>query len=101
MDIHIYLKQCLFAVLLFLFSTNILAQTDFWIPVNNGMTSFNPSSLAVNSNDVLFLATRSDGIFISTDGGGLWVQKNNGLSNLEDWTVAVNSANEIFAGTWD
>lgn len=101
MNIHLNLKQCLFAVLIVLFSTNILAQTDFWVPVNNGMTSFNPNDLAVNSNDVLFLATRGDGIFVSTNAGGLWVQKNNGLTDLEAWTVAVNSSNEIFVGTWN
>lgn len=101
MNIHLNLRQCLFVILIVLFTTNILAQTDFWVPVNNGMTSFNPNDLAVNSNDVLFLATRGDGIFVSTNAGGLWVQKNNGLTNLETWTVAVNSSNEIFVGTWD
>lgn len=75
MNIHLNLKQCLFVILIVLFTTNILAQTDFWVPVNNGMTSFNPNDLAVNSNDVLFLATRGDGIFVSTNAGGLWVQK--------------------------
>ena len=95
-------NRCLQITFLLLFTTFIHAQTDFWTPKNNGITNlakYNLRDIVVNSDDVLFAATRGQGVFISTDGGENWNQKINGLTDLTIQGIAVNHSDEVFVGT--
>lgn len=83
------------------FSLTISAQTDFWEPKNNGITSpnINIKELAVNSTDDLFAAVMLHGVFVTTDGGETWNQKNSGLTNLELLSICVAPSDNLFVGT--
>ena len=52
----------------------------------------------INTNDDIFVAT-NNGIFRSTDAGGLWTEANNGLTTTFATCFAFNLSGDIFAGT--
>ncbi|MBN1186452.1 MAG: T9SS type A sorting domain-containing protein [Bacteroidales bacterium] len=63
---------------------------DTWVQINNGLTSRDVQSLAVNSNDHIFAA--ANGIYRSIDDGNSWIKISENHSGL----LAVNSKNYIF-----
>jgi photosystem II stability/assembly factor-like uncharacterized protein len=68
-----------------------------WIDVNNGLTG-GCLALTINSNDILFAATR-DAVFRSTDNGENWTEVNTGLPSDDVIVFSLNSSGDLFAGT--
>jgi photosystem II stability/assembly factor-like uncharacterized protein len=69
-----------------------------WIEKNNGLTTSNVISIAINDNDVIFAGTFNAGIFRSTDSGENWIAINTGLTllNIRDFAIN-NDSGFIFA----
>ncbi len=79
-----------------------------WEEVNNGLTGFDVSALAVNSKDEVFAGTRALSgcgtvgavVFRSNDGLGSWRKVKNGLPGRDINALAINKLNEnMFAAT--
>jgi len=66
---------------------------DTWVQINNGLTSRDVQSLAVNSSDHLFAA--ANGIYRSIDNGNSWIK----ISDNHSGTLAINSENYIFSAS--
>jgi len=64
-----------------------------WMQINNGLTSRDVQSLAVNSSDHLFAA--ANGIYRSIDNGNSWIK----ISDNHSGTLAINSKNYIFSAS--
>jgi photosystem II stability/assembly factor-like uncharacterized protein len=73
------------------------AQVDFWEPA--GGEAFDARALFVDGTNNVYVATFTDGIYRSGDGGDSWSQINNGLTNLLGRALVVNSAGHVYAGT--
>ena len=67
-----------------------------WTPVNAGLTSTFVFGLTVSGTH-LFACT-GNGIFVSTDDGGLWNQISSGLKFTNTHSIAVDTGN-ILVGT--
>ncbi len=93
-----YIKLLILSLIISL-SLRLAAQTDYWIPKNNGLSVLLMRDMAINSVGDLFAIVGFHGAFVSTDGGESWHKKNNGLTNLEVLCVAVNSTDDVFIGT--
>jgi hypothetical protein len=86
---------------LFIGGSGVSFSTDTgktWMPVNNGLTDTNLSSLVVFDSN-LFAGT-SSGIFRSTNNGSVWRVFNNGLTDTSIRVLTVIRDN-LYAGTWD
>jgi len=76
-----------------------------WILVNNGLTTTDIPSLAINEAGHIYAGTypifgEGGGIFRSTDNGESWVEKNDGLSDLNISALTFTQYGSIFAGTF-
>jgi photosystem II stability/assembly factor-like uncharacterized protein len=71
---------------------------NFW-QQTGGPVGGEIKAFAVKSTGEIFAATRSGGVFRSTDNGENWMTVNNGLTNTDLNALAVNSSGHIFAGT--
>ena len=80
-------------------ATSVIAQTEFWEPINTGLTSTDVRALAINSSDDIFAATNG-GVFRSSDNGDTWTQINTGLTRTSINALAINSNHDIFAGSF-
>ena len=69
---------------------------DTWVEINNGLTNFDISSIAVDSSGNVFVGTQS-GVFRSTNNGDNWFAT--GLSAYKIRSFAVNSQGIIYVGT--
>ena len=69
-----------------------------WNAVNNGLTSEDITSFAVNGS-AIFAATQYNGIFLSTNNGTSWTAVNFGLTNTQLLALAI-SRTILFAGTY-
>ncbi len=56
-------------------------------------------SLAISSENHIFVGTSYDGVFHSTDNGQNWDQINNGLQNKDIRSILTTPTNSIFIGT--
>lgn len=65
-----------------------------------GLDSFTVTAIAINANGDLFVATNSDGLYHSIDGGTTFELINNGLNNLNLQALALSSDGDLFAGTF-
>ncbi len=75
----------------------IPSNADFWQPTGSGPSDV--YSFVANSQNHIFAATSSNGVFRSLDHGGSWVQINTGLTNTQISSLAINSSGDVFAGT--
>lgn len=76
----------------------IYRSTDSGITWQNmGLLDYNFNSIAINSNDVIFVATDL-GIFRSINHGEEWNESDSLITHKLVHTIAINSSNEIFAG---
>jgi hypothetical protein len=72
---------------------------DTWIKVGAGMTSTYIQSLAINSEDNIFIGIWDAGVYCSTDKGTNCIDINTGLPTDGVRDFAINSKGEIFVGT--
>src|SRR5207249_2489162 len=77
-----------------------VARAGTW--VSHGPEGGSILALAIDPTtpSTLYAATRSGGVFKSTDGGGSWTDVNMGLTNLDVHAVAVDptNGNVVYAG---
>ncbi len=71
---------------------------DYWLQINNGITSVLISHLAINSNDDIF-AGGLGGMYRSTDNGDNWSRIQSGMTSTNISALAIHKDGEIFAGT--
>jgi cysteine-rich repeat protein len=73
------------------------------VAANTGLTNLGVSSIAVapSSPSTLYVGTDGDGVFKSTNGGGIWVAVNTDLSEgfVDSIAVAPSSPSTLYAGT--
>ncbi|MCI0613346.1 T9SS type A sorting domain-containing protein, partial [bacterium] len=84
------------------FGAGIIRSTDngdTWTEVNNGITSGNIRTLAINSNGDVFAGTYL-AVFYSQDEGENWIEINTGLTNRDVYVLAIHPSGFIFAGTY-
>ena len=82
---------------------NVVKGADYqWVPVNNGLTNLDVSSLAIDptNTQIIYAGTDGGGVFKSTDGGVSWAQMNTGLTNNKLYSLAIDPTNSqtIYAG---
>jgi len=80
-------------------ATPLIAQTDFWEPINTGLTDTGVFAFTINSGGDIFAGTVGSGVFRSSDNGDNWSASNTGLTNTSVLALAINSSGDIFAGT--
>ncbi len=85
------------ALISFLFHAENIFSQNFWQQIN-GPYRRTINTLAINSSGHIFVGTY-DGVFRSTDNGGIWAQVNTGLTNTSVCSLTINSSGHIFAGT--
>ncbi len=68
-----------------------------WSNVLGGMIV---NSITSTPSENLFIGTRDNGIFMSSDNGTSWVQRNNGLAGHNISTVKSSSQGALMAATW-
>ncbi len=71
---------------------NWLPIADTSVPAQGMVTAF--ASTRTN----LFIATDSDGVFLTTDSGASWIDENRGLGDSDVTSLEIEG-NELFAGT--
>jgi photosystem II stability/assembly factor-like uncharacterized protein len=71
---------------------------ESWVEINNSLICDLVGSLAINSDNNIFIGT-TNGVFHSTNNGDNWGEINSGLTNLAISSLAVNTGDYIFAGT--
>ncbi|HLP16487.1 MAG TPA: T9SS type A sorting domain-containing protein [Bacteroidota bacterium] len=69
-----------------------------WSQINSGLSTKNVLSLAVSSDGARIFAATSNGIFTSSNNGGVWTPASNGLSRMYVTALAV-SGSKLFAAT--
>ena len=79
-------------------ATPLIAQTDFWEPINTGLTDTGVFAFTINSGGDIFAGTVGSGVFRSSDNGDNWNEINTGLTLTFVFALAINSGGEIFAG---
>jgi photosystem II stability/assembly factor-like uncharacterized protein len=58
-----------------------------------------PNNILPISDQIIFISTEGQGIFISIDVGNTWLSFNTGLTNLNVHTLAMDSLGYVYAGT--
>jgi len=83
------------------FHGTVMKSTDggeTWYEITRGLNvdqEFYKIIVDINSPDILYLATQSEGVYISYDNGNLWKPWNRGLSNLTSGTNGNNVTNTL------
>lgn len=85
--------------LLLLFGTRNTFSQNFWEQTGGRPSESRVLSLAINSDNHIFVGTLGSGNIRSINDGDNWTAINNGLTNLEVWSIAINSVGDIFIGT--
>ena len=95
---NLYLINVLIFSVLFYYKTN--AQDVNWERIEN-LNVFNVNSIAINSNDDIFV-TADDSIFRSTDGGNEWISLNTPTPDYTNFRIMFISHNgDIYAGSFN
>jgi hypothetical protein len=68
-----------------------------WFPITTGLSDQEFYKIVVDKYepDILYLATQSEGVFISQNGGDLWESWNDGLTNVIAGTNGNNVTNTM------
>jgi photosystem II stability/assembly factor-like uncharacterized protein len=69
-----------------------------WDTINNGLSSLNIRSIAINSRGEIFIGT-AGGVFESTDNGNTWSLLNNGLTDVSVRSLLCDSLDYLYAAT--
>jgi photosystem II stability/assembly factor-like uncharacterized protein len=72
-----------------------------WYPTNNGLTTSDIRSLAINSFDYIFAGTANRGVFRSTDYGYSWEPFNSGLTDTTITSLYCDVEGNLYAGGWN
>ena len=86
-------------------ATPLIAQTDFWEPINTGLTDTGVFAFTINSGGDIFAGTVGSGVFRSSDNGDNWNAINTGLTfpgtivTPGVFALTINSSGDIFAGS--
>jgi photosystem II stability/assembly factor-like uncharacterized protein len=96
------LSALLFAVCFFLFAFSpTAAQQITWQPTNGPYGDVIGAIVINSSSGHIFVGTRGDGVFRSTNNGTSWTPVNIGLTNTNVMSLAINLSGHIFAGTYE
>lgn len=82
-----------------MFTSNILFSSDdglSWNSINDDKTILYPLSIAINTNDELFVSTYNNSIFKSVNRGINWVQIKEGQLENGESKLYINKNNDIF-----
>ncbi|MFH2048657.1 MAG: hypothetical protein ABIJ12_04340 [bacterium] len=69
-----------------------------WTCINEGVMGARIFSLAIDSEDNIFVGTENSGVWISTDNGNSWSQIISGMGQETIWCLAINESDDIFTG---
>lgn len=72
---------------------------ESWSEINVGLDNPVVWSIAINTNDHIFVGTSNSGVFRSENNGDSWIVINAGLTSTDVRTLAINTFGHIFAGT--
>jgi photosystem II stability/assembly factor-like uncharacterized protein len=85
-----------FTVLLIFFTTQLFSQQFYWKQLYSPVAS-STTGITQLSNGELYLATKTLGIYKSTDNGKSWTESYTGFSNIYLNDIYFTDDNEIFA----